>query len=434
MTRRTRPSLLYMAPGHDFLPSAGPTRNMLGLARAMSGWADITLAFRQVASRPGPDHPPVLEIAPASPDAPPPAGDVGTTGMGYVEFVRYLRSIQRFCAERAGVVDVVLEKDWMLTGFAAREWRKRGLAAIPVKNWLGGYRAGPRNRGTRRRRGVAATIEGMFLRRAPCIVAETDVLKAGMVARWGLDPSRIQVIGMGVDRDLFRPGDPAEARARLGIHADAMVLLYVGILDQTHDLAPLLRALVRVENPSLQLHVLGDGPRRAEYGDLASGRPGAVFFHGRVPHTEVPAYVTAADLCAAPYDPAMFSGGTVGYSTLKVREYMSAGRPVATVGSGTLTRLVQDGVTGFLLDNDVDSWDRLLRRRLPSADLRRMGAAAAAADLKSWSEIGRMFQQLCLDQMPSTLRDAEPVGSRAPARGPDDQRSSTARTADHVVP
>ena len=41
--------------------------------------------------------------------------------------------------------------------------------------------------------------------------------------------------------------------------------------------------------------------------------------------------------------------GELGYSTMKVPEYLSAGRPVVTVPSGRLPDLVRDGETGFLV-------------------------------------------------------------------------------------
>ncbi len=410
MTRRERPSILYMVPGHDFLPSAGPTRNVLNQVRAMRDWADVTLAFRRVVERPDPSDPTVLEIEPALPHATVVVDDAATRGMSYLGFLSYLSAIRRFLAQRLGSVDLVLEKDWMLTGWVTRECAKRGIPSVPVKNWV----AGP-PRTTRpdplkaARHAVAVRAEGWLLRRAPCVVAETEFLRAAIVARWGLDPARIEVIGLGVDRELFRPSDSMAARSRLGISRDATVLLYAGILDRTHDLEPLLRALASLAGAGVQLHVIGDGPRRAEYEALARDAKGSVIFHGRVPHAAVPDYVAAADLCVAPYDVSSFPQGEVGYSTLKVREYLSAGRAVATVPSGSLRELVRDGETGLLVDNDADRWCALLRA-LPSRErLAEMGVAAAMTDLPTWADVSRAFARLCSRQL--ATRD----GRSAPA-------------------
>jgi len=410
-----RPSILYVAPGHDFLPSAGPTRNVLNQARAMMEWADITLAFRRLAAPPAASDPPVLEIAPWPSGSPPAEEDAGTTGMSYLGFLTYLRTIRRFVRSLTRPIDVVLEKDWMLTGLVSLEFRKRGIAGAPVKNWIAGVRSGGDGPGLRTARlAFGAWLEGRLLRRIPCVVAETDVLKEAMVRRWRLDPGHVEVIGVGVDRELFRPSDPDEARARLGIARDATVLLYSGILDRTHDVEPLLRAVVRLGDPSIELHLIGDGPRRGELEILAGAGSGSVVFHGRVPHEDVPAYIAAADLCVAPYDPAAFPGGRVAYSTLKIREYLSAGRPVVTVRSGSLERLVQDGRTGFFVANEEGAWYDLLKGRPSRERLRGMGAAAAETELMSWQDVSRAFERLWAERLGANVDGQRGKGENPP--------------------
>ncbi len=397
MTDRRRPSVLYVVPGHDFLPTAGPTRNVLNQARAMTAWADVRLAFRRMAATPGPSDPPVVEIEPRSRADAASVEDAGTTGMSYVGFARYLRAIRHFVASEASGVDMILEKDWMLTGLVSGQCLDRGVTSIPVKNWIAG--GGPTAGGfgpKAARHALGAWVEGRMLRRLPCVVAETDFLKRAMVDRWHLAPERVEVVGLGIDRELFHPADPDRARERIGIPLEATVLLYSGILDRTHDLEPALRALTRVAPAGVRLHAIGDGPRREEYESLAATSGGAVVLHGRVPHEEVPDYIAAADLCVAPYDPAAFAGGEVAYSTLKVREYLSAGRPVVTMPSGSLKDLVRHGASGFFVENRVEDWTAFLERLPPRDRLRSMDAAAAATELESWDDISAAFRKLWL--------------------------------------
>ena len=49
MSARRRLSICYAVPGHSLVASAGPTRNVLSLARALSRWADVTVAFQRLA-------------------------------------------------------------------------------------------------------------------------------------------------------------------------------------------------------------------------------------------------------------------------------------------------------------------------------------------------------------------------------------------------
>jgi hypothetical protein len=86
----------------------------------------------------------------------------------------------------------------------------------------------------------------------------------------------------------------------------------------------------------------------------------------------------------------------VGYATLKVREYLAAGRAVATSRTGVLPGLIQPGASGFLLENDAATWTRFLLRDLPGRSvLRTMGLAAAATPLDSWADTARAYWQVC---------------------------------------
>lgn len=391
-------SVCYVVPGHNLLPSAGPTRNVLSLARALARRTDVrsvAVAFRRVLEPPPEEGYQVLEIAPTGAAAGTWSDDSAVRGVGYREFGSYLRDLARFARSRLPAFDVVLEKSWLLSGFVTARCRRLGIPGVPVENlvpvvdprWQDPMKA-IRNR-------VARTLAGRYLRRAPVLLAETEELKDAIVRTWRVPAERIQVVPLGVDRSLFRPRDPGEARRRLEIDADATVLLYVGVLDLAHDLGPAIRAVVAAATPGLELHVVGDGIMREAFEALAAGAPATIRFHGRVPHPRVPHYVAAADLCLAPYEPRAFPGGEVGYATLKVREYLSAARPVAAVESGSLSRLVRHGESGFLLPNRESAWRELLER-LPSRNrLRQMGEAAARTPLTDWDDAAAGYAAAC---------------------------------------
>jgi glycosyltransferase involved in cell wall biosynthesis len=181
--------------------------------------------------------------------------------------------------------------------------------------------------------------------------------------------------------------------------------VYSGIVDATHDLGPLLDAMARHQDPKIEVHVVGDGIMRNRHERAARARGLNVHFHGRVAHERVPLYIAAADLCLAPYDPTAFSYGEFGYSTMKVPEYLSAGRAVVTVPSGRLPDLVRDGETGILMANRVADWVRLLEE-CPSRDtLRAMGEAAAKVELMSWGDTAGAYLALLERQLASGAQD-----------------------------
>jgi hypothetical protein len=68
VTSGKRLSICYAVLGHNLLTSAGPTRNVLYLAEALSQWAEVTVAFRRVVEPFTPHGYKVIEVAPAADD------------------------------------------------------------------------------------------------------------------------------------------------------------------------------------------------------------------------------------------------------------------------------------------------------------------------------------------------------------------------------
>ena len=327
-------------------------------------------------------------------------------GLGYREFLTYLRDLRRFADGPLRAFDVVLEKSWLLSGYLSTLCRRRGQLGVPIENFVPNPAHNAAGSLAKRLRlEIGQRIAGHHLRQAPLIIAETAHLKQGIARHWRVPEDRIAVVGLGVDRTLFAPRDQLRAREALGIAPDRLVLLYVGVVDGTHDLGPVLGALAGLQAPSVELHVVGDGSRRALHERAARAANVQATFHGRVAHERVPDYIAAADLCLAPYDPSAFRNGELGYSTMKVPEYLSAGRPVATVASGRLTQLIADGETGFLVANTVEDWRHLLRRLPGRARLQAMGEAAARIELMSWDETASGYLELCERQLANRRRE-----------------------------
>ena len=394
LARGARPSVCYLVAGHNLLSTAGPTRNVLSLARALSAFADVTVAFRRVVEPIGGEPFSVLEIDPHARDGPV-LDDAAIRGIGYSEFAAYLRTLDRFAHRQLPAFDVVLEKSWLLTGRVTAWCVERGIASVPVVNLVPLVRR-IRDRPMKAMNNwVARGLSGRYLRRAPRLIAETEDLKASIIQHWRVGAERIDVVGLGVNRTLFYPRDQEGARRARGIAADRTVLLYVGALDRAHDLRPVIAAVTRLGESPIELHLVGDGEQRGELMHAAAGSPRVVFY-GAVPYVSVPELIACADLCLAPYDSAFFPRGQVGYATLKVREYLAGGRAVATSSTGVLPGLISPGATGFLLENDAATWTRFLLQELPGRDvLRTMGLAAAETPLESWEDTARGYWQVC---------------------------------------
>lgn len=391
--RRLR--ILYAAPGHALVPTAGTARNVLALAAALAPHAEVALAFRRASADAAPDHR-VLAIEPSAGPADA-RDDVAARGLSPLAHLAYLRRLDAFARRWAPTFDVVLEKGWRLSGALARAFARHGVPGVLVENDARVWAEPLRDpRGLLRwaaHLGAARLVRRWARGRA--IIAETEELRALLVARRGVDPAQVTVVELGVDHAHFHPRDRAVARATLGLDPTAPLLLYVGGLDWYHDLRPPIEALAAVGGPA-ELHVVGDGVRADEYRALARRIGARVRFHGPVDHARVPGYIAAADLCLAPYRDRAFPGGVVPFATLKVAEYMACARPVASVPSGRLLRLVEPGISGFLLPNARDAWASLLAT-LPARDrLDEMGRAAAkAVEGLSWEDTARGYLAVC---------------------------------------
>lgn len=394
-----RLSLCYAAPGHALLSTSGTTRNILSLAQALSHWADVTVAFRRILDPVHVDKFKVVAIEPDSKESVETRDDDATKGINPFTHLSYLRTLRSFSRGTAGSYDLILEKGWRLSGYLLDAFRSRGVAGVLVENDLRCWSEPVSDLRTvtkyifhRAAQHVASSCSG----RVPIIIAETEELKAMLMERRRLSPDQIEVVELGVDHSLFHPMDQQSARKSLGIGSDSTVLLYVGGMDKYHDLGPVIDALAQMESPALRLHLVGDGECRTKYEARAKATATKVNFHGRVPHDKVPAYIAAADLCIAPYCVSAFHNGLVTFSTLKIPEYMACGRPVVSIPSGPILRLVEDHVSGFLFPNDVPSWISFIKM-LPSRDrLQGMGQAASrAVASRSWENTAAQYFEVC---------------------------------------
>lgn len=168
------------------------------------------------------------------------------------------------------------------------------------------------------------------------------IVHSGLLAQrlraYGLQPLHLPRF-VEIEAFPFVPSDPRSRR-----------VLFVGYLDESKGLKVLLKAFGRVlrKVPGATLDIVGEGPRRGEYVQLAAGVEEAVRFHGEIPHEAVPAFYGRAALVAIPSQ----IPETGPFTAL---EALSTGRPVVGSRLGGLVEIIQEGRTGFLLEpGDVE--------------------------------------------------------------------------------
>ena len=214
---------------------------------------------------------------------------------------------------------------------------------------------------------------------------------------------KLRLVRWGANTRTFHPGIDASAlRAQLGIGAQQLVIGYTGAFYAWHGLEELVRAAERLRDLDVVFLLVGEGERSAAIAEqiAAAGVQSRFVLPGRVPYSEVPRYVAACDVYAAPYNPARKLGpaGEFIYDPLKLFEAMAAGKPVVTLRSGNITTMFQDDrdVVLFEPGNDADLADKLRGLLVDAARRARIGAAARATVEAqfSWSAHTAVLREL----------------------------------------
>ncbi len=218
-------------------------------------------------------------------------------------------------------------------------------------------------------------IERELVRRSDRIIAACPQDEADLVRLYGASPSRLTQVPCGVDVSALRPGDRAEARARLGLPAAEFIVLQLGRLVPRKGIANVVRALALLPDGGRLVVVGGDADTPDETATPEIGRlrriarqagvAERVQFTGRRGRAELRDWYVAADVFVTTpwYEP-------FGITPL---EAMACGTPVIGSAVGGIAFTVQHGRTGFLVPPEDP---QALARRLLL--LQRQPALAAA--------------------------------------------------------
>jgi D-inositol-3-phosphate glycosyltransferase len=236
--------------------------------------------------------------------------------------------------------------------------------------------------------------EEQVIEAADMLIANTDVEAKQLVNLYDADPGRVEVVHPGVDLTVFRPRDAVAAREQLDLPPDASVVLFAGRLQPLKAPDVLLRAvaLLLEETPELRSRLVvpvvggpsGTGLEHPEsLVELTEALriDDVVRFVAPVPPAELAVWDAAATVVAVPSYNESFG--------LVAAEAQATGTPVVAAAVGGLTTVVDDQVSGLLLDtHEPRDWARALRRVLTDDALRARlseGARARAA-MFSWEE------------------------------------------------
>jgi glycosyltransferase involved in cell wall biosynthesis len=277
-----------------------------------------------------------------------------------------LLSRSSFRSVRAGIAslapDVVhsqLGYSDLLAGAGASRLKIPAVSSMHVMEWEGDAR-------DRFKLALFAWARRRWMARVVAVSAAGR--RAYLARRWDR-PERVTVVHNGV-RDSTVPGAGRAVRRELGIADDELVLTMLTVLRPGKGHAAAIAAIARLRELGrpVRLVVLGDGPSRHDIEALATPLGAAVVLAGH--RDDVPAVLDATDVLLHPSEVDAFPTALL--------EAMAAATPIVATRVGGIPEIVDDGVTGVLIDAPATAASLVGAIEPLLADAGRRGALAAA--------------------------------------------------------
>lgn len=208
---------------------------------------------------------------------------------------------------------------------------------------------------------LAKLLDRTVPRLADQVLCYTPTIRDCLL-RLGVSPGRLDVVKLGIDLSMFADARPGDARARMGVNGEPLVV-YTGVLNTFQRIDYLLQAMrvVLAELPNAKLafvRTLDDEPQRREVEQMARDEHVAdsVIFPDVVRFADLPAYLAAADTSAVPRPDC--PGVPV-----KLLNFMATGKPVV-VTKGSSQGLRDEEEALVTEDHDPEAMGKALLRIL----------------------------------------------------------------------
>ena len=185
------------------------------------------------------------------------------------------------------------------------------------------------------------------------------------------------------DDTIYQPRDRGEARRRLGLDPQALLVVYAGMTFAHRGLDRLLQAFADAELPGARLILAGGRPAeitvlQQQIGALGLAERATLV--GPQSQDTVAVYLAAADILAIPD-----TVTDVTASPLKLFEYMAMGRAIISVDLPALREVIDERAARFVPRGDIVELRDALRELGVDSQRREAMGRAARLEAEPWT-------------------------------------------------
>jgi glycosyltransferase involved in cell wall biosynthesis len=277
---------------------------------------------------------------------------VSLSGPGFVARQRWSLALLKQCRQLVASGEYDLCYIRYSVGFAQYlPSLKRLLKGVPLIMEVNSFGA--------QRHSLFGLVERRVFRCADMLIAVSDKL-AKTIGDLLRPASAVLVVPNGVSVSRINTATIAKARGA------AVRVGYAGILKPQYGLDLLIDGHKKLlaDEPTLELHVYGDGPYLQTMKEMAVGIPN-IHLHGGIPFADVPAKLAELDILVY-----TTSGFNAFQSPIKMYEYMGAGAPIVAAETPQTRELVGAEERGLLYPiGDLEAYVRQMKRLLDEPQL-----------------------------------------------------------------
>lgn len=242
---------------------------------------------------------------------------------------------------------------------------------------------------------IGRRIERNNLRKADQITCISEILK-GYLTNYQISPEKMTVVPNGVDHLKISPSPrDVELESKYKLQGRTVVG-FIGSFNYFDDIDVIASILEKLcqKHPRLVYLFVGKG----EAGDhlqkalFDKGLGDRAIFTGSIDHSQVPAHLSLMDVVLSPY-----LGNYLFYgSSMKVLEYMAAGKAAVVTALGQIKEVIQDGYNGRLFNwQDYQTFEKALDDLISDKNLRETIGRNARKTIESgwtWQQQARKLE------------------------------------------